>query len=383
MKYDFDTVTDRKNTNSLKWDVAENELPMWVADMDFKTAPEIISAIEKRVQNGIFGYSIIPDEWYDAYINWWKNRHGITFDREELVFSAGVIPTLSSSVRRLTAPNENVLVLTPVYNMFFNSIKNNGRNVLKCPLDYIDGEYKINWEQLESCLSQPQTSLMFMCNPQNPAGKIWDKETLARIGELAYKNNVVVISDEIHCDLTDPNCNYVPFASASDICRENSITCIAPTKAFNIAGIQTSAAYIPNRSLRWKIWRQLNTDEVGEPNVFAVQAAVAAFNEGGEWLDELRQYIYENKLAVKDYLEKNIPQIKLVPSEATYLLWLDCTSLKMDSMELAKHIRKTTGLYLSNGTQYGGEGFLRMNIACPKTLLNDGLERLRKAVNCV
>lgn len=383
MKYDFDTVTDRKNTNSLKWDVAENELPMWVADMDFKTAPEIISAIEKRVQNGIFGYSIIPDEWYDAYINWWKNRHGITFDREELVFSAGVIPTLSSSVRRLTAPNENVLVLTPVYNMFFNSIKNNGRNVLKCPLEYIDGEYKINWEQLESCLSQPQTSLMFMCNPQNPAGKIWDKETLARIGELAYKNNVVVISDEIHCDLTDPNCNYVPFASASDICRENSITCIAPTKAFNIAGIQTSAAYIPNRSLRWKIWRQLNTDEVGEPNVFAVQAAVAAFNEGGEWLDELRQYIYENKLAVKDYLEKNIPQIKLVPSEATYLLWLDCTSLKMDSMELAKHIRKTTGLYLSNGAQYGGEGFLRMNIACPKTLLNDGLERLRKAVNCV
>lgn len=383
MKYDFDTVTDRKNTNSLKWDVAENELPMWVADMDFKTAPEIISAIEKRVQNGIFGYSIIPDEWYDAYINWWKNRHGITFDREELVFSAGVIPTLSSSVRRLTAPNENVLVLTPVYNMFFNSIKNNGRNVLKCPLEYIDGEYTINWEQLESCLSQPQTSLMFMCNPQNPAGKIWDKETLARIGELAYKNNVVVISDEIHCDLTDPNCTYVPFASASDICRENSITCIAPTKAFNIAGIQTSAAYIPNRSLRWKIWRQLNTDEVGEPNVFAVQAAVAAFNEGGEWLDELRQYIYENKLAVKAYLEKNIPQIKLVPSEATYLLWLDCTALKMDSRELAKHIRKTTGLYLSNGTQYGGEGFLRMNIACPKTLLNDGLERLRKAVNCL
>ena len=173
------------------------------------------------------------------------------------------------------------------------------------------------------------------------------------------------------------------FASASDICRENSITCIAPTKAFNIAGIQTSAAYIPNRSLRWKIWRQLNTDEVGEPNVFAVQAAVAAFNEGGEWLDELRQYIYENKLAVKAYLEKNIPQIKLVPSEATYLLWLDCTSLKMDSRELAKHIRKTTGLYLSNGAQYGGEGFLRMNIACPKTLLNDGLERLRTAVNCL
>lgn len=383
MKYDFDTVTDRKNTNSLKWDVAENELPMWVADMDFRTAPEIISAIEKRVQNGIFGYSIIPNEWYDAYINWWKKRHGITFDKEELVFSAGVIPTLSSSVRRLTAPNENVLVLTPVYNMFYNSIKNNGRNVLKCPLDYIDGEYKINWERLESCLSQPQTSLMFMCNPQNPVGKIWDKGTLARIGELAYKSNVVVISDEIHCDLTDPNCTYVPFASASDICRENSITCIAPTKAFNIAGIQTSAAYIPNRSLRWKIWRQLNTDEVGEPNVFAVQAAVAAFNEGGEWLDELRQYIYENKLAVRAYLEKNIPQIKLVPSEATYLLWLDCTSLKMDSRELAKHIRKTTGLYLSNGAQYGGEGFLRMNIACPKTLLNDGLERLRKAVNCL
>ena len=382
MKYNFDEIIDRRDTNSLKWDIAEGELPMWVADMDFQTAPEITEEIIKRAGHGIFGYSVIPDEWYDAYINWWKTRHGIEYRRDELIFSTGVIPIISSCVRKLATAGENVLIMTPVYNIFFNCIRNNGRNVSEFALDYSNGEYSINWERLEKELSVPQTSLMLLCNPHNPIGKIWDKETLAKIGELAYDNGVVVISDEIHCDITDPGCEYVPFAAASEKCRDNCVVCVAPTKAFNLAGLQTAAAIVPNARLRHKVWRALNTDEVAEPNAFAAGAAAAAFTNGGEWLDELRQYIFENKILVREFLEKKIPEIKLVPSQATYLLWLDCSELGVNSRKLAADIRKKTGLFLSNGVQYGnGEHFLRMNIACPRQTVREGLERLKQWID--
>ena len=385
MKYNFDEIIDRRNTTSLKWDIPEGELPMWVADMDFKTAPEITEAIIKRAEHGVCGYSIIPDEWYDAYINWWKSRHGIQYNKNELIFSTGVIPIISSCVRKLTTPGENVLIMTPVYNIFFNSIKNNGRNVSEFALDYLNGEYYIDWEKLKNALAEPQTSLMLLCNPHNPIGKIWDRDTLAKIGELAFDNGVTVISDEIHCDITDPGCEYIPFASGSQKCRDNCVVCVAPTKAFNLAGLQTAAAIVPNPRLRHKVWRALNTDEVAEPNAFAVTAAVAAFTKGSEWLDELRQYIYENKKLVEDFLSQNIPQIKLVPSQATYLLWLDCSCLIenfANSKGIAEFIRRKTGLFLSNGVQYGnGESFLRMNVACPKQLVRDGLERLKRAVD--
>jgi len=381
MKYNFDEVIDRTGTNSYKWDIAEGELPMWVADMDFRTAPEIIKAITERAEHGVFGYSTIPDEWYSAYINWWKNRHGIEYKKSELIFSTGVIPIISSCVRKLTAPAENVLIMTPVYNIFYNCIRNNGRNVQEFPFDYENGAYSIDFDRLDKALSEPQTTLMLLCNPHNPIGRIWDKDTLAKIGELAYDNGVTVISDEIHCDITDPGCEYVPFASVSEMCRDNCVICISPTKTFNLAGLQTAAAVVPNKRLRHKVWRALNTDEVAEPNAFAVQAAKAAFEQGGEWLDELRQYLYDNKQLVKEFIAKELPQIKLVPSDATYLLWLDCTSLGITSRELAKHIRKSTGLYLSSGDIYGSrEYFLRMNIACPKAMVQDGLERLLKAV---
>ena len=257
MKFDFDKVIDRRGTGSLKWDVPENELPMWVADMDFQTAPCIREALSARVEHGIFGYSIIPDEWADAYVNWWGSRHGFAIDRDWLVFCSGVIPAISTAVRKLTTPAENVVVQTPVYNIFFNSIYNNGRNILESPLKY-DGEgYAMDFENLEAKLADPQTSLMILCNPQNPAGKIWDKETLAHVGELCAKYGVTVISDEIHCDLTDPGKEYVPFVTASDTCRDISVTCIAPTKTFNIAGIQTAAIVVPDKFLRHKMWRGL------------------------------------------------------------------------------------------------------------------------------
>ncbi len=385
MKYDFDIQIDRRNTNSLKWDVAENELPMWVADMDFQTAPEVLSAIKKRVEHGIFGYSIVSEEWNQAIMSWWRERHNFQIQKEWLIFCTGVVPAISSTVRKLTTVGENILIQTPVYNIFFNSIINNGRHVLESPLSY-DGEvYHIDFKELEEKLAEPQTTMMILCNPHNPIGKIWDRETLERIGELCWKHHVLVISDEIHCDLTVPEHDYIPFASVSEKCKENSITCIAPTKAFNIAGLQTAAVIIPNETLRHKVNRALNTDEVAEPNAFAIEAAVAAFREGEAWLDELREYIQENKKYVNDFLKKELPELKSVPSEATYLLWIDCSNILENATELSKILRETTGLYLSAGNQYGGNGgqFLRMNIACPREVLKDGLKRLKRGISYI
>lgn len=379
MKYDFDTVINRRGTDSVKWDVAENELPMWVADMDFRLAPEIEKAIKKRIEHSVFGYSVIPDEWYDAYINWWEKRHGVSFKREGLLFCTGVVPAISSIVRKLTTPNENVVIQTPVYNVFFNSIINNGCRVLESPLVYDrkSSSYSMDLEDLEAKLSDPQTTLMILCNPHNPVGKIWNRTTLEKIGRLAEKHNVTVISDEIHCDITEPGKNYVPFASVSDICREISITCIAPTKAFNMAGMQSAAVYAENPVLHHKVWRALNTDEIAEPNSFACTAAIAAFNEGAGWLDAMRKYVSENRKRVYEFIEKEIPEISVVKSNATYLLWLDISKTGLS----AAGIRRDTGLFLTDGSVYGdcGKDFLRMNIACPKTTLEDGLQRLKKA----
>lgn len=378
----FDEEIDRSGTNSLKWDVEDHELPMWVADMDFRTAPEIIEALQGRMEHGIFGYSVIPEEWNEAISGWWERRHHFVVEKEWILFATGVVPILSSVVRKLTTPGENVLIQTPVYNIFFNSIVNNGRNVLQCPLVYDGNEYDIDFEELEKGLALPQTTMMILCNPHNPVGKIWDRERLARIGELCAKHQVLVVADEIHCDITDPGKEYVPFASVSDLCRDHSITCVAPTKTFNIAGLQTAAAIVPNPYLRHKVNRALNTDEVAEPNVFAIQAAIVAFQHGAPWLDALREYLYENKQLARDYITEQIPGVKVVPSEATYLLWLDCSALCSDTKALAKQIRQRTGLYLSDGVQYGrtGETFLRLNIACPRTRLQDGLRRLRAGV---
>ncbi len=382
MIYDFDRAPDRRGTGSLKWDVGENELPMWVADMDFPTAPQIIAALEERLSHGVFGYSTVPESWYGAYIDWWSGRHGFRMERDWLIFCSGVVPALSSVVRKLTTVGEDVLIQTPVYNIFFNSIRNNGRNVLESPLKYDGQGYSVDFDDLEEKLARPQTSMMVLCNPHNPVGKIWDRKTLARIGSLAAKYGVVVVSDEIHCDLTDPGKAYVPFASVSEECRMNSVTLIAPTKAFNLAGIQTAAVCVPEPFLRHKVWRGLNTDEVAEPNVFAVPAAVAAFTRGGPWLDQLRDYLYGNKTLAVSFLSAHIPNIRAVPSEATYLMWLDCGSVCDDASALQRSLRADTGLYLSAGGEYGdcGRRFLRMNLACPRSRLEDGLERLRVGV---
>ncbi len=378
MSYDFDKPVNRRDTHSMKWDVKEHELPMWVADMDFQTAPEIQAAIQERAAHGVFGYSVVPEEWYQAYMGWWERRHGFSMEKEWLVFCTGVVPAISSMVRKLTTMGENVLVQTPVYNIFFNSIVNNGRNVIENPLRYDENGYQMDFEDLERKLSDPQTTLMILCNPHNPVGRIWSREELEQVGELCRKYHVMVISDEIHCDLTSPGKEYIPFVSVSESCRNHSITCITPTKAFNLAGLQTAAVAVPNPNLRHKVWRGLNTDEVAEPNSFAVEAAVAAFTKGDAWLDALRAYIQENKNHVENFLKKEVPQIRPVPSEATYLLWLDCRKMQGCATEFTQYLREHTGLYLSEGRQYGESGkfFIRMNIACPRSRLEDGIKRL-------
>jgi len=379
MKYDFDRIIDRRGTNSEKWDVSDGELPMWVADMDFATAPEIIDALKKRVDHGIFGYSGIPDEWYEAYISWWKDRHQFTINREWLVFTTGVIPGISSVIRKLTTPAEKVLVQTPVYNIFFNSIINNGRQVTESPLVLKGDRYEMDFEQLERDLSDPQTSLMLLCNPQNPGGRIWTREELMRVAELCAGYDVRVVSDEIHCDITAPGTSYVPFASVSDIARDISVTFISPSKAFNIAGLHSAAVFAANKKIRHMVWRGLNTDEVAEPNAFAITATVAAFSKGGEWLDALNCYIDKNKKKAAEYINTQIEGIRVLNGPATYLLWLDIRSLPENGAGFCRFLREKTGLVLSSGEIYGqaGNGFIRMNLACPESVLEDGLARLK------
>ncbi|MCR5516222.1 MalY/PatB family protein [Lachnospira multipara] len=382
-KYNFDEEVNRRSSDSLKWDVDNNELPMWVADMDFKTAPQIRQAIADRLEHGVFGYADIMQDWYDAYINWWKNRHGFEIQKEWLIFSTGVVPSISSIVRKLTTPNEKVIIQTPVYNIFFNSIVNNGCRPLESPLKYEDGKYTMDFKDLEEKMADPQASLMILCNPHNPVGKIWDKESLEKVGELAAKYGVTVISDEIHCDITKPNKSYIPFASVSETCRDISITCIAPTKCFNIAGMQTSAVVVSNPFLRHKVWRGLNTDEVAEPNSFAQVVTKAAFNESADWLDEMREYVFDNREYAKEFIERECEGIHVVDGDATYLLWIDISKCNKQSDEVARIIREKTGLYITEGLEYGqaGANFIRMNVACTKKTLQDGLNRFKEGIN--
>lgn len=380
--YDFDTPVDRRGTCSLKWDIRKGELPMWVADMDFQTAPCVIRALKKRVEHGVFGYNVIPDEWYFAYADRWQRAHGVTFHKEEMIFCTGVVPAVSSIVKRVTSLGDNVVVITPVYDIFYHSIENAGRHTLECPLTYEGGQYELDFALLEEKLSHPLSTLLIFCNPHNPVGKLWTKEEIERIGSLCKKYGVTVLSDEIHCDIVKKGKAYVPFASVSEDCRANSITCLSISKAFNLAGMQSACVVVPDQNLRNKVNRCLNADEIAEPNSFAVVSAVSALTEGEGWLNELNDYLFENRALCEEFLQRELPQLHLVQGEATYLLWLDCSKITSDSRGLRDFIRKETGLWLSDGAEYRGNGrfFLRMNIACPRERLREGLERLQRGI---
>ncbi|MFZ1253264.1 MAG: MalY/PatB family protein [Trichococcus flocculiformis] len=382
MPFDFDRIIDRRNTNSYKWDVKADELPMWVADMDFGTAPAVVDAIEKRLRQGTFGYNTVPDSFRESIIRWWQRRHRFTMEKEWILYCTGVVPAISSIVRKMTEIGDDIVVLAPVYNIFYNSILNNGRKVLASELRYADGSYAIDFADLEEKLARETTSLFIFCNPHNPIGKVWDRPTLERIAELCIKHDVLVVSDEIHCDLTHIGHAYIPLASISEEIADRTITCIAPTKAFNIAGLQTAAIVIPNPEIRKQVDRGINTDEVAEPNTFAIQAAEAAFDEGEEWLEELREYLELNREFLIGSLKELVPEVQVIEAEATYLAWIDCAAITEDTKALCAFIREKTGLYLSAGDIFGGNGsrFVRWNYACPKSLLEDGIQRFVEGV---
>ncbi len=383
MNYDFDRIVDRTGTWSEKWNIKKGELPMWVADMDFKVAPEIQEAIQKRTEHGVFGYSAIPREWSEAYISWWDKRHGYLMKREWIWFCSGVISATASIIRTLTNPDDGIIIQPPVYHVFYNIILQNNRRVLENTLILKDGYYTIDFDDLEKKMSDEKTTLMIISNPQNPSGRLWKKEELKRIGELAKKYNITVVSDEIHCDITDPGYSYVPFASASDECQDACITCLSPSKAFNVPGLQTAAVSIANPGIRKKVLRGLIRDNCFDPGAFSIDSAIAAFTKGEAWLDALREYIYTNKECLKKFIKEEISDVELVQDHSTYLCWLDCRKITDDDSLLVESIRKKTGLVLSAGSTFGeaGKGFLRINVACPRKMLYDGLERLKRGMN--
>jgi len=383
MKYNFDLLPNRRHTSSLKWDVLDNELPMWVADMDFYACDKIINKLKNTADFGNFGYKNIPNSYFESYKSWWKRRHNFEMDTDWMIFSTGVVPAISSIVRKITTVGEKVLVTTPCYNIFFNSIVNNGRNILASNLIYENKEYKIDWNDFESKIKDPQVSLMILCNPLNPVGKIWTKEELERIGKLAYKNNVVVLSDEIHCDIVEPGYSYIPFASVNDVNKFNSITCISASKCFSLAGLQGANVVVPNPNLRHKVWRGLNTDEVAEANSFVTLAFEEAFNNCEDWVNEMNLYVSNNKKYVKEFLENNIKELELTNSNCLYLIWVNISKISSNSEEFTSFLREKTGLYVSSGEEYGecGKEFIRINLATSLENVKDGMNRLLKGVN--
>lgn len=381
MKYNFDEIVPRRGTNSYKWDTAHEDsvLPMWVADMDFRTAPPVVEALRKRVEHGIFGYTKVPSAYYEAVINWFTRRHGWQIEKDWIIYTSGVVPALSAIIKALTVPGDRVLVQTPVYNCFFSSIRNNGCEVIAAPLVYMNETYRIDFDELEKGLSDPRVKLMLLCNPHNPAGRVWTRQELTRIGEICFRHDVLVVADEIHCELVLPGHTYTPFASISKDFLMNSVTCLSPSKAFNLAGLQIANIISADETVRTKIDKAININEVCDVNPFGVEALMAAYNEGEEWLEELKHYLSENYNYLKAYFMEYLPQFPVVMLEGTYLVWVNCKILGRSSEEIVAALLEEEKIWVNEGNMYGGagEGFIRINIACPQQVLTDGLNRLK------
>lgn len=379
MNYDFDKQIPRRGTDSYKWDSAQNEevLPLWVADMDFHTAPAIVEALRKRVEHGIFGYTRVPDSYYQAVTDWFARRHNFRIDREWIIYTSGVVPAVSAIIKALTVPGDKVLVQTPVYNCFFSSIRNNGCETVASPLLYADSTYTMDYDDLEAKAADPKVKVMLLCNPHNPAGRVWRREELVRIGEICLRHGVTVVSDEIHCELVFPGHHYTPFASISDEFLRHSVTCLSPSKAFNIAGLQIANIVCADAVVRQKIDRAINDNEVCDVNPFGVIATQAAYKEGEEWLEQLIGYLHENYRTMQEFCREHLPEFPLAALEGTYLVWMDCRALGIPSEVLEQRLLDEARLWLNAGTMYGaaGEGFMRWNIACPRAVLLEGLKR--------
>lgn len=384
MKYNFDEIIPRRGTNSYKWDSAGDAdiLPMWVADMDFRTAPPVVEALRKRAEHGIFGYVRVPDAYYAAVTNWFARRHDWQIEKEWIIYTTGVVPALSAVIKALTIPGDKVMVQTPVYNCFFSSIRNNGCGMIANPLIYRNGTYQIDFADLEQKAADPSVKVLLLCNPHNPAGRVWTKQELTRIGDICIRNNVWVIADEIHCELVFPGHTYIPFASISQEFLMHSVTCTSPSKAFNLAGLQIANIISADTDIRIKIDKAINVNEVCDVNPFGVEALMAAYNDSEEWLEELKQYLFANYNYLRAYFAECLPEFPVSMLEGTYLVWVDCSVLNQSSDKIVKTLLEKEKLWVNEGGLYGeaGEGFIRINIACPRQQLIEGLNRLRRAL---
>lgn len=388
MKYNFDKVLDRENTSSLKWDFTEvvfgkkDVLPMWVADMDFEAPQPVKDAIKKRASHGAYGYSFKPPSFYEAFIDWVKNRHGWVIRREWMILTPGVVPALNLAVMAFTKPGDKVIVQSPIYPPFFPAIENNGRQLVNNQLRFKNGRYEIDFEDLETKIASGARLLIF-CSPHNPVGRVWEKEELLKLGELCLKNKVVLVSDEIHADLVFKGHKHTPTATISDDILNNTITCMAPSKTFNLAGLAVSAIIISNQTLFKMFSQSMEGVGIKAINNFGIVGFEAAYRYGKEWLEQLLDYLQGNLEFILKYFEERIPKIQVIKPEGTYLIWLDCRQLGMDTKSLNNFMVKEAKVGLSDGPTFGpgGEGFQRINIACPRSILEDGLKRIEKAVN--
>lgn len=381
--FDFDEIVPRRGTNSYKWDSAPDSrtLPMWVADMDFRTAPVIIEALKRRVEHGIFGYTRVPDEYFKAVTGWFARRHGWRFSEECILYTSGVVPALSAVIKALAEPGDSVIVQTPVYNCFFSSIRNNGCRIVENPLIYSDGYYTMDFDDLERKASDGSVRLLLLCNPHNPAGRVWRRDELQRLGEICLRHGVTVVSDEIHCELTFPGYSYTPFATVGREIFEKSVICCSPSKAFNTAGLQIANIMTPDADVRRRIDRAINVNEVCDVNPFGVEALIAAYTGGEPWLDSLRQYLNDNYTELRAYFEENLPYLTVTRMEGTYLVWVDIRPLGIGADTLEERLLAEENLWFNSGTMYGTDGFLRINIACPRAVMMEGLERFRRFVS--
>lgn len=390
MKYNFDELIERRGTNCVKWDerpqVGERSsgmspsadvIPLWVADMDFKAAPAILEAVKKRAEHGVFGYNIVPESYYEAVISWFHRRHQWEIQRQWILYTTAVVPAMSCVIKALTMPGEKVLILSPAYNCFFSSIKNNGCEVLESPLKAVDDSFEVDFDDFEAKCADEKTTLFLLCNPHNPSGRVWTREELQRMYDICQQHGVKVVSDEIHCELVMPGHQFVPFGTITD----DGVVMNSPSKNFNTAGLQIANIICSHPSWRRRIDRAININEVCDVNPFGIVALQAAYNESEDWIDELNQYLWGNYQLLRDFIGENLPQWKVCRLEGTYLPWVDISAMGITSQELCDRLLAEAKVWINPGTMYGpqtGEGYVRFNIAIQRSRLLDALQRIKK-----
>ncbi|KAB7706949.1 putative C-S lyase [Bacillus aerolatus] len=385
----FDRVINRTGTGAVKWDNikavfgVEDALPMWVADMDFEAPDAVKEAVKKQAEHGVYGYTAIPDSTREAIQGWMAERHNWNIEPNWLLFSHGVVPSLGTAIEAFTDLGDSVLLQSPVYTPFFDMIERNGRLVVNSELVLRDGQYEIDFEDFEEKLSREEVKLFLLCSPHNPGGRVWTKAELTKVAELCQKHSVLIVSDEIHSDLTAEPHKHTPIAAIREGFQDMVITCIAPSKTFNLAGLQSSAMIVPNGELRAKLQKALAKQGFFTLNMMGIAAMEAAYREGGPWLDEAIEYIRGNVRLVKEFIESELPELTVIEPEGSYLVWIDCRKLGLSDEDLMKKLLLKGKLALGQGSKYraGGEGFMRMNVACPRSVVEDGLTRLKTALS--